>query len=257
LHRRVRAKDNSSTVRAPQAQPRHGHREVQVIAVGIRSKTRLVSFAIGILALCAIASGAHAQITFVPPNDPTGAVLTTNANDAWSISRGVVFQATVTQTISSVSLYQDLTGITVNYEVDQTTSASGAIGTGKTVLRSGTGTFTTSGLQFITFSFAPLQLVAGNFYQVRFDFVGNSNQNFFYNNNNVVFSQPGFALIDGTSGDDTSNSVMPRIQLGAASPPVALNTTIPTLSPLLLAALSLLLAGAAAFALRGRRRSAR
>jgi hypothetical protein len=254
LHRRVRAKDNSSTVRAPQARPRHGHQEVQVIAVGIRSKTRLVSFAIGILALCAIASGAYAQISFVPPNDPTGAVLTTNANDAWSTGRGVVFQATVTQTISSVSLYQDLTGITVNYEIDQTTSASGAIGTGKAVLRSGTGTFTTSGLQFITFTFAPLQLIAGNFYQVRFDFVGNSNQNFFYNNNNVVFSEPGFALIDGTSGDDTANSVMPRVELNAGIP---LGAIIPTLSPLLLAVLSLLLAGAAAFALRRRLRSAR
>jgi len=228
-----------------------------VIAVGIRSKTRLGSFAVAILAFCAFASGADAQISFVPPNDPTGAVLTTNSNDAWAISRGVVFQATATQAITSVSLYQDLTGITVNYEIDQTTTATGIVGTGKTILRSGSGTFTTSGLQFITFPIAPLQLVAGNFYQVRFDFVGNSNQNFFYNNNNVVFSQPGFAQIDGTSGDDTNNSVMPRIQLGTASPPVILSATIPALSPLLLAALSLLLAGASAFALRRRVRSSR
>ena len=228
-----------------------------MIAVGIRSKARQASFAIALLALCAIASGAHAQISFVPPNDPTGAVLTTNANDAWSGGRGVVFQATTTQTINSISLYQDLTGIPVNYEIDQTTSATGNIGTGKTVLRSGGGTFTTSGLQFITFSITPLQLVAGNFYQVRFDFAGNSNQNFFYSNNNIVFSQPGFSQIDGTAGDDTGNSVMPRIQLGPVSPPVAQNATIPTLSPLLLAALSLLLAGASAFALRRRLRSAR
>jgi hypothetical protein len=228
-----------------------------VIAVGIRSKTRLASFAAAILALCAIASAAHAQITFVPPNDPTGAVLTTNSNDSWNGSRGVVFQATTTQTINSISLYQDLTGIPVNYEIDQTTTATGNIGTGKTVLRSGAGTFTTSGLQFITFSFAPVQLVAGNFYQVRFDFTGNSNQNFFYLNNNVVFSQPGFSQIDGTAGDDTGNAVMPRIQLDLASSPVAQNATIPTLSPLLLAALSLLLAGASAFALRRRLRSVR
>jgi hypothetical protein len=228
-----------------------------VTAAGFRSTTRLASFALAILALWALASGARAQITFVPPNDPTGAVLTTNANDAWVTSRGIVFQATTTQTINSISLYQDLTGITVNYEIDQTLSATGTIGTGKTILRSGSGTFATSGLQFITFSIAPLALVAGNFYQVRFDFAGNSNQNFFYNNNNVVFSQPGFSQIDGTAGDDTSNSVMPRIQLGAASPPVALNATIPTLSPLLLAALSLLLALASAFALRRRVRSVR
>lgn len=226
-------------------------------AVGIRSTARLVTFACAMLALWALASGAQAQITFVPPNDPTGAVLTTNSNDAWSTSRGVVFQATANQTINSISLYQDLTGIMVNYEIDQTPSATGNIGSGKIVLRSGSGTFTTSGLQFITFSIAPLQLVAGNFYQVRFDFVGNSNQNFFYNNNNIAFSQPGFSQIDGTAGDDTGNSVMPRIQLGTTSPPVAQNATIPALSPLLLAALSLLLAGASAFALRRRIRSAR
>ncbi len=112
-----------------------------------------------------------------------------------------------------------------------------------------------SGLQFITFNFAPLELTAGHFYQVRFLFAGNSNQNFFYNNNNVAFSQPGFAQIDGTEADDTSNAVMPSIQLGtpsAAPGPVGL----PTLSPLLQAALALLLALAAALALRRRIRSA-
>jgi len=221
------------------------------------SKSRLASLAVATLALLSIAACAHAQITFVPPNDPTGAVFTTNANDSWNGSRGVVFQATSPTTFNSISLYQDLTGITVNYEIDQTTSASGNIGPGKTVLRSGSGVFTTAGLQFITFPIAPLTLTSGNFYQVRFDFAGNSNQNFFYNNNNVVFSQPGFSQIDGTQGDDTTNSVMPRIQLGSGSPPVALGATIPTLSPLLLATLALLLAGASAFALRRRLRTTR
>ncbi len=158
-------------------------------------------------------------------------MLTTNANDSWSASRGVVFQATATQTISSISLYQDLTGITVNYEIDQTTSASGNHRHREDVLRSGSGMFTTAGLQFITFPIAPLPLTAGNFYQVRFDFARNSNQNFYYNNNNVVVQpSPASAQIDGTQGDDTGNSVMPRIQLGPASPPVDVDATIPTLS---------------------------
>ncbi len=247
------ADDNSTTVGAAGAVPARISR-TGLTAVRITSKSRLAPLAVATFALLSIAAGARAQIAFVPPNDPTGAVFTTNANDSWSGSRGVVFQATSTQTINSISLYQNLTGITVNYEVDQTTSASGNIGAGKTVLRSGNGVFTTSGLQFITFSIVPLQLIAGNFYQIRFDFTGNSNQNFFYNNNNVVFSQPGFSQIDGTQGDDTANSVMPSIQLGPASAPVALNATIPTLSPLLLGTLALLLAGASGLALRRRLR---
>jgi hypothetical protein len=219
------------------------------IVVRNSSKSRLAWLAVAMIALWSIAVGARAQITFIPPNDPVGAVATTNSNDSWSGSRGIVFQATATQTIYSIGLYQNLTGIVVNYEIDQTTSASGNIGTGKTVLRSGNGTFTTSGLQFITFNIAPLQLVAGNFYQVRFDFTGNSNQNFFYNNNNVVFSQPGFSQIDGTQGDDTANSVMPQIVLNTPLP------GLPALSPAALMALALLLAGASALALRRRARS--
>jgi len=218
-------------------------------------KSRLALLAVSAIALWSIAAGARAQIAFVPPNDSTGSVLSTNSNDFWGVSRGVVFQATTTQTIDSVSLYQDLTGVRVNFEIDQTTGAFGNIGTGKTVLRSGGHTFTTSGLQFITFTFAPLQLTAGSFYHVRFTFAGNSNQNFFYNNNNVAFGQPGFAQIDGTEADDTSNAVMPSIQIGALSAAPGPTVSIPALSPMLLAALALLLAGASALALRRRTRS--
>ena len=214
----------------------------------IRKGLKSAVFAVAV-ALTLICSAAQAQIFFVPPNDTVGHVFTTNSNDAWSTSRGVVFQATTTQTITGIGLYQNLTGITVNYEVDQTTSASGNIGAGKTVLRSGSNVFTTSGLQYITYSFVPLQLVAGNFYQVRFDFAGNSNQNFFYDNANVVFAQPGFAQIDGTANDNTGNSVMPRIELlgGAVA-----SVPVPALSDAMLAALALLLAGGSYFALRRR-----
>ena len=209
-------------------------------------KSAVVGFAAAIAVFCSVA---QAQIFFVPPNDTTGSVFTTNTNDGWSGSRGVVFQATTTQTITGIGLYQNLTGITVNFEVDQTTSASGNVGVGKTILRSGSGTFTTAGLQYITVRSPHAQLTAGNFYQVRFDFSGNSNQNFFYDNGNVVFSQPGFALVDGTSGDDTGNSVMPNIELlqvNAASVPV------PALSNAMLAALAFLLAGGSYAALRRR-----
>jgi hypothetical protein len=212
-------------------------------------KSAAMGFVAAIAVICSAASVAQTAIIFVPPNDPTGHVFTTNANDLWSGSRGVVFQATTTQTITGVGLYQDLTGITVNMEIDQTTGASGNIGAGKTILRSGSNTFTTTGLQFITFPIAPLTLVAGNFYQVRFDFVGNSNQNFFYNNGNVAFSQGGFTVIDGTQADDTANFVMPRIELLAAA---AVPTQVPSLSDAMLAALALMLAGASFAALRRR-----
>jgi hypothetical protein len=201
-----------------------------------------------LLLLLGLTAGAAAQTILVPPNDTVGSVFTTNSNDGWSISRGVVFQVGSTQTINSIGLYQDLTGMTVNYEIDQTTSASGDIGPGKIILRSGSGVFTTAGLQFIVFPIVPLTLAAGNFYQIRFDFAGNSNQNFYYNNDNVTFSQAGLNLIDGTQADDTGNSVMPRIEFNASAQ--AATAAVPTLSPIVLTLLAVLLAGAALKLLR-------
>ncbi|HKW81586.1 MAG TPA: hypothetical protein VJQ49_11300 [Casimicrobiaceae bacterium] len=203
------------------------------------------------LAVLGLAGAASAQTVFIPPNDPVGHVFTTNSNDGWAVSRGVVFQVTSTQTLSSIGLLQDLTGVTVSYEVDQITSASGNVGPGKSILRSGSATFTTSGLQFITFSIAPLTLQAGNFYLIRFQFSGNSNQNFFYDNNNVAFSQSGFAQIDGTENDDTGNSVMPSIEVNSSGP-VASATAVPALSRVGLALLGLLLTAGTFFALRRR-----
>lgn len=200
----------------------------------------IVAIAVGV----GLAGAASAQTTLVPPNDPVGHVFTTNSNDGWDGGRGIVFQVGSTQTLSSIGLYQDLTGAVVHYEVDQTTSASGNVGAGKVILRSGSGTFTTSGLQFITFAIAPLILTAGNFYQIRFDFSESSNQNFFYDNDNVTFSQAGLNLIDGTSNDDAGNSVMPRIEIDATGS-AAVATAVPALSTLGLALLGLLLAAGA------------
>ena len=218
--------------------------------VGRGRISRFIVAAVGVAAL-GLAGAASAQTVFIPPNDPVGHVFTTNSNDGWAVSRGVVFQATSSQLITSVGLLQDLTGVTVNYEIDQTTSASGNIGPGKSILRSGSSTFTTSGLQFVTFPITPLVLTAGNFYQIRFQFSGNSNQNFFYDNANVVFSQPGFAQIDGTEGDDTGNSVMPSIEINSSGP-VASATAVPALSRVGLALLGLLLTAVTLIALRRR-----
>ena len=50
-------------------------------------------------------------IEFIPPNDLTGAVYTTNNNDMWSGNRGIGFNVSSSQTLSSVGVYQDLTNI--------------------------------------------------------------------------------------------------------------------------------------------------
>ena len=157
------ADDNSVTVGAATRGPGTHHRRIGLIAVRNTSKSRLASFAVATLALCRSRRARTRRSASFRRTIRPAPWSTTNANDSWSGSRGVVFQATTTQTINSISLYQNLTGIPVNYEIDQTTSATGNIGTGKTVLRSGSGTFTTSGLQFITFSFAPLPLDRGQF----------------------------------------------------------------------------------------------
>jgi len=206
-------------------------------------KSRLALLALATVALWSAAFVARAQIVFNPSPPGSCVVLTTNSNDFWNVSRGVVFQATTTQTISNISLWQDLAGVTVNYEIDQTTSVSGNLIPGKTVLRSGSATFTTTGLQYITFPIAPLQLTAGNFYQVRFDFTANSNANCFFNNS-VPFSQTGFAQITGTQADSTGTTALPQIALNLPLP------SLPALSPAMLAVLALLLAVASALALR-------
>ena len=212
--------------------------------------SRLVVAALGVAAL-GLAGAASAQTVFVPPNDPVGHVFSTNNNDGWAASRGIVFQVTSSQAINSIGLLQDLTGITVSYEIDEITSASGNVGPGKSILRSGSAAFTTSGLQFITFSITPLTVQAGHFYQIRFQFSGNSNQNFFYDNNDVRFSQAGLTQIDGTEGDDTGNTVMPSIEINASAAG-AIATAVPALSRTGLALLGLLLTAVTLIALRRR-----
>lgn len=173
-----------------------------------------------------------AVIEFVPPNDPVGRVFTTNANDAWDEGRGVVFQATVDGTITSIGVYHDLTGIDLAYKLSQTTSASGDIESGETILASGNAVVTTNGLEWIDFPIADIPYSAGDIYHIEFTFSGDGNQNFFYDNNNVTFSQGDFDVIDGTQNGNTDNTVMPAIRLendapsGIGGPSVA----IPTLS---------------------------
>lgn len=167
-----------------------------------------------------IAPFARADIvTFAPPNDPLGHVYTTNANDGYQGGRGDVFQMNSTVMIDSVGIYQDLTNVTLTWSVAQVLGATGNVTVGQTILGTGSSLVTTSGLQWIDFSFAPIALLAGNYYHIQFSFDGNSNQNFFYDNANIPFTLGAFSLVDGTQAGDTFNFVMPPIRVNETAVP--------------------------------------
>jgi hypothetical protein len=170
----------------------------------------------GLLFLFACSANASI-IEFIPPNDLSGQVFTTNSNDAWSTGRGLVFQMTATETIDSIGLFHDLTNINLSYELSQVFSASGNVTSGQTILSNGSNLISTAGLEWIDFGVSNILLSSGNFYHLEFTFSGNGNQNFFYNNGNIAFSQGSFALIEGTNNGNTSNFVMPALRLNTVS----------------------------------------
>src|SRR4051812_29980407 len=122
------------------------------------SKNLLAAAAVA--AVMAAAAPSFAGVIFVPPSDTVGTVFTTNFNDAYSGGRGVVFAPTSNFDLTSVGIYQDLTNITVNFALALATAPTGNVG-GGTVLRSGSATVTTSGLEFVDFAFASITLNAG------------------------------------------------------------------------------------------------
>jgi hypothetical protein len=158
-----------------------------------------------------------APVTFVPPNEPVGSVFTTNNNDGWIDGRGIVFQMTSNETISSVGLFQDLTNELLSYSLFQTTGVTGDVTAGEILLLSGSDTVTTSGLEWIDFIFAPIALTNGNSYHLVFSFAGNSNQNFYYDNDNVTWTQGSYSFLDGTGAGDTINSVVGAFRLDGAA----------------------------------------
>lgn len=185
-------------------------------------RRRALASAVCALGLIASADTARADsIEFKPPNDTVGHVYTTNLNDGYSSYRGDVFSVTADTALTSVGLYQDLTNVNLSYRVSEVFFTFGLVNSGAVELRSGTANVTTSGLQFIDFSFAGLTLQSGHDYHVEFGFSGNGNQNFFYNNANVPYTQGNFQLIDGTLGGSGGDSVMPAIRLNLPDAPIA------------------------------------
>lgn len=172
---------------------------------------RQISRTASAAALCAglLACGlvAAAPVAFVPPNDASGAVYSTNSNDGWNAGRGIGLSVTSNQTINSVGLLQNLTERDLRYGVYEISSPTGGFSRLQT-LRSGGSNVLTSGLAWVDYGFASLTLETGKNYLIEFKFDGTSVENFFYNNQNQAWSQGAFASLEGTLADSFDNSVV-------------------------------------------------
>jgi hypothetical protein len=220
----------------------------------MRIMLRLTAACVGIcLAIPGVASAD--TITFVPPTDPDGHVYSTNGNDGYFSGRGIVFTMGHRATLTSVGLFHDLTAQALSYEIAQVSRTSRNVRTGQQILRSGSALVTTSGLEWIDFSFAPLLFTVGRSYHIQFAFPGSGNQNFFHSNcanppggresceQQARYAAGPFRNIDGTHEGLTINFVQPRIRVEADP-----GAPIPEPSTLLL------LGGGALAAIRARRR---
>lgn len=172
-----------------------------------------MSFAMAAILLAATGQVQAATIAFVPPNDTLGGVFSTVTNDGYSDGRGVVFAMTDDVVIDSVGIFQNLRSINLSFQISKVTTTSGNVASGEVILRSGSSTETTTTLEWIDFAITPLTLQNGMNYLIEFTFQGNSNQNFFYNNQNVSFNQADFSLLDGTQAGFSDNFVMPAIRV--------------------------------------------
>ena len=147
-----------------------------------------------------------ATITFVPPNDTNGMVVSTNSNDGYGNGRGILFTVDSATTVDSVGIYQDVTEITLSFDLEIYNGA---------VLANGGSTESTTGLEWIEYDGFEVNLLPGNTYHLEFTFAGNSNQNFYYMNQNQTWSQDGFSTLDGTYNNSDSNSLVAAFRVNA------------------------------------------
>jgi hypothetical protein len=157
---------------------------------------------------------AAAPIAFTPANDTAGQVYTNNANEGWDNHRGIGFQVTATQTLSSAGAWLDLTNTDLTFAVYEISALQDVFFRNK-LLASGGSTVSTNGLQWIDYGFAPLTLNAGTNYLIEFSFNGPSNQSFYFNNQNLAWSQGAFTGLEGSLGDDFYNSTVAAFRINA------------------------------------------
>lgn len=155
-------------------------------------------------------------VTFVPPNDMTGAVVSTNSNDGYWSGRGIGFTVITQENISSIGIYQDLTNVDLHwgaYVIDTLADGYAKIGT----IASGSANVTTNGLAWIDFQFPEFYMTEHWNYLIEFSFDGLSNQNFLYNNRNVAWDQGVYSGLEGMQGQGFSNNYgVPPIRVNGA-----------------------------------------
>ena len=189
---------------------------------GVTMKMKKICGLLILMLLLGIAPQGHATlIEFVPPNDPTGSVYTTNTNDGYAGGRGMVFEMTQDVSIYSLGIYHDLTNVDLSFEVAEATLGGGMVTIGN-VLASGNNIVSTNGLEWIDFSFSPVDLMMGNTYHFEFIHTASGNQNLFYNNQNVPWAQDGFQMLDGTRGLGAGNSVVAAFRVNKVPEPSTL-----------------------------------
>lgn len=186
---------------------------------------------------CAIClSGAAASATpieFTPPNDGIGAEYSA-ANDSWWMGRGITFGVTSRQAVSSVGLWHDLSGVDLNFSLYEISTSAVTL-TRLTLLAGGGSTVDTDGRAWIDYELGGLVLDPGKEYLLEFAFQGEANSNFYYDNQNMLWTQGAFTGLDGTLGNELGNFVVAALRIDAE----AVAAEVPEPGSLLLTAVGL------------------
>jgi hypothetical protein len=175
---------------------------------------------LAIALLCAIAPLALAQTWVLDPPSKPLQLYSTNSNDGYYASRGVVFQALSAFSMQSFGYYNDLgNGGTATVQLYEDVNTSG--GTGGTLVASGSAGIS-GPLNWYDVKM-PYTLKAGHNYEAVFLYDYASAGNYFYDFDPALFGDKPFtvgqvSVIDGTMGHDTSNYVMPRFRITVPEP---------------------------------------
>ena len=150
--------------------------------------------------------------------DPPGKPLihyTSNSNDGYSDSRGVVFTASDGFDMTSFGYYNDVgAGGMATVELYEDVNTNGY--TGGNLVASGNAQIS-GGLDWYDIDMN-YGLTAGKHYEAVFMYDWSAAGNYFYDFDPALFGDPPFDVgpvhvIDGTCGHDTGNYVMPRFRI--------------------------------------------